>query len=112
LRRIIWRPADKSNFAPGALSALEFVLDVEHGIATANALLAAAVLALGVEQLLTEHVKVGLLGSLLDDNLFPVVADLVDNPFDVLAELELIEGADALGGNGDTVWLLVCAASM
>jgi len=107
LRRIIWRPADKSDLAPGALSAFELVLDVEHGVATANALLALAVLALGVEQLLAEDVKVGLLGSLLDDNLFPVVADLVDNPFDVLAKLELVEGADALGRDGDTAsWLV------
>jgi hypothetical protein len=102
LWRIIWRPADKRNLAPGALSAVELVLDVEHGVTAANALLATAVLALGVEQLLAEDVKVGLLGSLLDDNLFPVVADLVDNPFDVLAELELVEGADALGRDGDT----------
>ena len=112
LRRIIWRPADESDLAPGAFSALELVLDVENGVATANALLAAAVLALGVEQLLTEDVKVGLLGSLLDDNLFPVVADLVDDPLDILAELELVEGADALGGDGDTAWLLVCAGPM
>ena len=61
----------------------------------------------GVEQLLAEDVKVGLLGSLLDDNLFPVVADLVDNPFDVLAKLELVEGADALRRNRHTAVLLV-----
>lgn len=112
LRGIIWRPADKSDLAPGALSAVELVLDVEHGVATANALLALAVLAFGVEQLLAEDVKVGLLGSLLDDNLFPVVADLVDNPFDVLAKLELVEGADALGRDGDTASWLVRAEAM
>ena len=102
LRRIIWRPADKSDLAPGALSAFELVLDVEHGVATANALLALAVLALGVEELLTEDGPVSLLGGLLNNNLLPVVADLVDDPLGVLAELELVEGADALGCDGNT----------
>lgn len=102
LRRIIWRPADECDLAPGALARLELVLDIEYSIAAANALLALAVLALRVEQLLAENIKVGFLGRLLDDNLFPVVADLVDDPLDVLAELELVERADALGCYGDT----------
>lgn len=109
MRRIIWRPADEGDLAPAALARLQLVLDVEDGITAADALLAAAVLALGAEQLLAEHVKVGLLGSLFDDNLFPVVADLVDYPLDVLAKLELVEGADALGRDRDTVDLLVWA---
>ena len=117
LWRIIWCPADESDLAPGALAVVKLVLDIENSVATTNALLAAAVLALGVEQLLTEDVEVGLLGSLLNDNLLPVVADLVDDPLGVLAELELVEGADALGcdgntggvtlarlGAGDTIW--------
>jgi|TARA_R110002003_G_scaffold33_5_gene2090 hypothetical protein len=58
LWRIVWRPADKCNFASSTLAALKLVLDVEDGIATANALLALAVLALGVEQLLAEGIKV------------------------------------------------------
>ena len=107
LWRIIWCPADESDLAPGALAVVKLVLDIENGVATTNALLAAAVLALGVEQLLTEDVEVGLLGSLLDDNLLPVVADLVDDPLDILAELELVEGANALGRDGDTVTVLV-----
>lgn len=94
---IVRCPADKGDLAPRALTTVKLVLDIEDGIAATNALLAAAVLALGVEQLLAEHVKVCLLGRLLDNNLFPVVADLVDYPLDVLAELELVEGADALG---------------
>jgi hypothetical protein len=102
LRRIIRRPADECDLAPGALTALELVLNVEDGVAAADALLALAVLALCAQQLLAEHVKVGFLGRLLDDNLLPVVADLVDDPFDVLAELQLVEGADALGRDGDT----------
>lgn len=102
MRRIVWRPADESDLAPASLTALELVLDVEYGITAANALLAAAVLALRVEQLLAEDVEVGLLGSLLNDNLFPVVADLVDDPFDILAKLQLVESLDALRRNGDT----------
>jgi hypothetical protein len=107
LRRIIGYPADECNLAPGALSGVELVLDIENGIATANTLLALAVLALCVQELLTESVEVGFLRGLLDDNLFPVIADLVDDPFNVLAELELVEGADALGSDGDTDVVLV-----
>lgn len=97
LWRIVGCPADEGDLAPGALARVELVLDIEHGITATNALLALAVLALCVQKLLAEGIEVGLLGSLLNDNLFPVVADLVDNPLDVLAELELVEGADALG---------------
>jgi hypothetical protein len=109
LRRIIWRPADECNLAPGALARVELVLDVEYGVAATNALLALAVFALCVEKLLAEHVEVGLLGGLLNDNLLPVVADLVDDPFDILAELQLVEGADTLGRYGDTTSGLVHA---
>jgi hypothetical protein len=97
LRRIIWRPADECNLAPGTLARVQVVLDIEHGIAATNALLALAVFALCVEKLLTEGIEVGFLGGLFDDNLFPVVADLVDDPLDILAELQLVECADALG---------------
>jgi hypothetical protein len=107
LRRIIWRPADKCNLAPGALARVEIVLDVKHGIATTNAFLALAVFALCVEKLLAEGIEVGFLGGLLNDNLFPVVADLVDNPFDIFAELQLVECADALGRYRDTKGILV-----
>ena len=107
LRRIIGGPRDEGDLGACALTTLELVLDVENSVTAANALLALAVLALGVEKLLAEYVKVGLLGSLFDDNLLPVVADLVDDPLDILAELELVEGANALGRDGDTVTVLV-----
>jgi hypothetical protein len=107
LRRIIWYPADECNLAPGTLAGVELVLDIEDSVATANALLAPAVLALCVQELLTEGVEVGFLRGLLDDNLFPVIADLVDDPLDILAELELVEGADALRCYGDTDIVLV-----
>jgi len=102
LRGIIRRPGDEGDLGARALAVLELVLDIEDGVAAADALLALTVLALGVEQLLTEHVEVGLVGCLLDDNLLPVVADLVDDPLEVLAELQLVEGADTLGRDGDT----------
>jgi hypothetical protein len=102
LRRIIGYPADECNLAPGALAGLELILDVEDGIATAHALLAPLILALCVQELLTENVEVSFLRGLLDDNLFPVIANLEDDPLDVLAELEFVEGADALGIDGDT----------
>jgi len=80
------------------------ILQVIHRIPPANALLTPLVLALRVEQLLTEGTEIGLLARLLDDNLLPVVADLVDDPFSVLAELELVEGGYAVGVDGDTVY--------
>jgi hypothetical protein len=102
LRRIIWAPRNKRNFGPRSLATGQIILDIVDGITTAHALLALAVLALGVEQLLAEHVEVGLVGCLLHHNLFPVVADLVDYPLDVFAELQLVELADAVGIYGDT----------
>jgi len=102
LRRIIGSPRDEGDLGTCALTVLELVLDVENSVTAANALLALAVLALGVEELLAEDRPVSLLGCLLNNNLFPVVANLVDNPLGVLAELELVEGADALGCDGNT----------
>jgi hypothetical protein len=102
LRRIIGGPRDEGDLGACALAVLELVLDVENSVTAANALLALAVLALGVEELLAEDRPVSLLGRLLDNDLLPVVADLVDNPLGVLAELELVEGADALGCDGNT----------
>jgi len=102
LRRIIRAPADKGDLVARTLTRLQLILDVEDGISTTDSLLAASVLALCVQELVTESVVVGVCGGLLNDNLFPVIADLVDDPFDILAELELVERADALGGYGDT----------
>lgn len=82
MRRIIGAPSNKGNFAPGALAALELILDVKDGVAAADALLALAVLALGVEQLFAEPGPVALRARLLDYNLLPVVADLVDDVCD------------------------------
>ena len=102
LRRIIGGPRDEGDLGACALTTLELVLDVENSVTAANALLALAVLALGIEELLAEDRPVSILGCLLNNNLLPVVADLVDDPLDVLAELELVEGADALGCDGNT----------
>ena len=102
LRRIIGGPRDEGDLGACALTTLELVLDVENSVTAANALLALAVLALGIEELLAEDRPVSILGCLLNNNLLPVVADLVDDPLGVLAELELVEGADALGCDGNT----------
>ena len=59
-------------------------------------------LRLGVEQLLPELVPVAALGLVLDHNLFPVVRDLVDDVLRALSELEVVEGADALGRHADS----------
>lgn len=102
LRGIIGHPADEGDLAALALAAGSVVLDVVDGVTAADALVALAVLALGVDQLLAEDVVVALGGGLLDDNLLPVIGDLEDNPLEALAELELVEGSDALGSDGDT----------
>jgi energy-converting hydrogenase Eha subunit B len=102
LGRVIGSPRDEGDLGACTLTVLELVLDVENSVTAANALLALAVLALGVEELLAEDRPVSLLGCLLNNNLLPVVADLVDDPLGVLAELELVEGADALGRDGNT----------
>lgn len=102
MRRIVGHPADEGDLAALALAAGSVVLDVVDGVAAANALDTLAILALGVDQLLAESVVVGLGGGLLDDDLLPVIGDLEDDPLQALAELELVEGSDALGSDGDT----------
>jgi len=85
LRRIIRAPSNEGNLAPRPLTTLKLILDIKDGIAAADALLALAVLALGIKQLFAETGPVALSARLLDDNLLPVVADLVDDVFERLA---------------------------
>jgi hypothetical protein len=102
LRRIIRAPANKRDLATRPFAALQLIAHIKHGIPAADALLALAILGFGVDQLVAERAPVALVGLLFDDNLFPVVADLVDDVFDVLAQLELVEGRDAVRVYGDT----------
>ena len=88
--------------APLALAS-SVVFDIVDGISATDALVASSVLALCVEELLAEDGVVGLSGRVLDDNLLPVVRDLVDDPLGRLAELEVVECSDALGCDGNTV---------
>jgi hypothetical protein len=112
LRRIIRHPANKRNLAPLPL-ARSLILDIEDRIPAPNPLDAGLVLALGAQQLLAEFAVVGVGGGLFDDDLFPVVADFVDDPFGAFAEFQLVEGLDAFGGYGDSgrvgwlVWVRV-----
>ena len=73
------------------------VLDILDGVSATDALVASSVLALCVEELLAEDGVVGLGRRVLDDNLLPVIRDLVDDPLGRLAELEVVECSDALG---------------
>jgi len=82
--------------APLALAS-SVVLDVVDGVSATDALVASSVLALCVEELLAEDGVVGLGRRVLDDNLLPVIRDLVDDPLGRLAELEVVECSDALG---------------
>ncbi len=101
MRRIIRHPRNKRDLAPLALPS-SLVLDIEDRVPTANALSAGLVLALGAQQLLAEFAVVGIGGCFFNDDLFPVVADLVDDPFGALAEFQVVEGLDAFGCYGDS----------
>lgn len=101
LRRIIRHPGDKGNLVALSRTAIGIVLDIKNGIAPADALLALFVLALGGHELLPELGVVRVCGRLLDDYLLPVVADLEDDPLELLFQLEVVEGGDALGCDRD-----------
>jgi len=99
---IIRAPADKGNFVPRALRVLQLVLNIEDSVASTDTFLSATILALRIQQLFAEYGPVAFCACLLNDNLFPVVADLVDDPFRGLAELEVVEGSDGFRGDGDS----------
>jgi hypothetical protein len=103
-RCIVRAPSNESDLAPRPLATLQLILDIEHSIAPANDLLALAVLALCVDQLFTEYVPVTLRRSFLNDDFLPVVADLVDDPFERLLELQILECSDAFRGDRDAGW--------
>jgi hypothetical protein len=88
--------------APLALAS-GVVFEIVDGVSATDALVSSSVLALCVEELLTEDGVVGLGRRVLDDNLLPVVRDLVDDPLGRLAELEVVECSNALGRNRNTV---------
>jgi len=102
LWRIIWGPADKGNLVPGAFRVLQLVLDIEDSIASTNSLLSATILALRVEQLFTECGPVVFFACLFNDNLLPVVADFIDDPFHGFAELEIVEGRNTFWSDRDS----------
>ena len=89
-------------FVPLALAG-GLVFDIVDGVSATDALVSSPILALCVEQLLAEDRVVGGGGRLLDDNLLPVIRDLVDDPLGRLAELEVVERLDALGCDRDSV---------
>lgn len=91
---------DNSN-VPLALS-LGLVFHVVDSVSSTNTLLAFPVLALCVQKLLPECGVVGNGGALLDDNLLPVIGDLVDDPFGRLSKLEVVECRDTLRRDGNT----------
>jgi hypothetical protein len=121
LRSIVRAPRDEGNLAPErllayatspllhpssvplALAALQVILDIEDRIATTDALNTLLVLALSVQELLPEDAVVGVRRGLLNDDLFPVIADLVNDPFGALSKLQLVEGLDTLRGNRNTI---------
>lgn len=97
---IVGDPREEADLVALALTGV--VLDVVDGVAATEALFALLVLALGGDELLAEGVVVVVGGGLLNDNLLPVVGDLVDDPLGALAQLQVVEGGDTLGSDGNT----------
>jgi hypothetical protein len=66
---------------------------------------------LSIYQLLTEVVPIAILRRLLYDNLLVVIRQLVDDEFDLLVELQLIEFRHAVRGDRDSAFDVrsVCA---
>ena len=56
---------------------------------------------LGIHQLVLKRLPIRIGARVLDDNLLVIVGQLVDDVFDRLAELELVELGDALRRDGD-----------
>ena len=63
--------------------------------------------ALRVQQLLLELLPVGVCAGFLDDDLFVVVGELVDDVFELFGEFELVELGYAVGRDGDAGGRLV-----
>jgi hypothetical protein len=82
---IIWDPRDEGDLVPSSLAALELVFNVEDSVAAAHALLALPVFALCVEKLFAEYAVVAVGRGLFNNDLFPIVANLEDDPFRRLA---------------------------
>lgn len=100
---IIWRPRNESDLRSRALTAGKAVLKVVNGVSWALGQSTRLGLGLGVDKLLTESIPVGLLGGVLDDDGLVVVGERVDDVFDRLAKLELVELGDALWCDLDSI---------
>ena len=74
-------------------------MEVVDGVTWTLALLAHLVLGLCVHEVLTESIPVCCLGGGLYFDGSEVIGKLVNNVLDALAQLKLVEGADALVGN-------------
>ena len=57
---------------------------------------------LGIHQLALERLPIRIRARILDDNLFVIIGQLVDDVFNRLAELELVERGDALWRDGNS----------
>lgn len=85
--------------------ALGLVFDIVDSVSATLALLSFPVLALCAQELLSECGVVVDGGGFLNNNLLPVIGDLVDDPLGRLSKLEVVECRDALRGDGDTMVL-------
>ena len=101
--RIIWAPSNKGDLAPLALPGCQIIIKIIHRISRPLCQLSALRLALRINQFLAELVPVSVSRSRLDDDGLVVVGEAVDDVFDRLAKLELVEGGDALGCDLDSV---------
>lgn len=86
---------------PCSLTVLQLVLKVINSVSRALALLP-PMPRLCIQQFVLECLPVWIRARVLDDNLFVIIGQLVDDVFERFAKLELIELGDALGRDGDS----------
>lgn len=87
---------------PCALPTVQLILKVVYRIPWALPLLA-LVARLRIHNLLLEVLPFRIRGGFLDNDLFVVVRQLVDDIFDRFAQFEVVEFGDAIGRDGDSV---------
>lgn len=95
--RIIRAPSNERNLAPLSLPRRQIIVKVVDSVSRALGHGTRLGLGLCVDELLAEGVPVSVLRGVLDDDGLVVVGKGVDDVFDRLAQLQLVELGDALG---------------
>ena len=93
---------ERCGAVPCALPTVQLILKVVYRISWALPLLA-LVARLSIHNLLLEVLPFRIRRGFLDDDLFVVVRQLVDDIFDRFTQFEVVEFGDAIGRDGDPV---------